>query len=307
MKAKDLVKSGVEFDEAAHRYTYEGKELTGVTPIVSWMYPETYAGVNDETMQKAAARGSAIHEECQMWGALGIEPETAEGKEYVKLVDGNGLEIIDVEYLVTDCESLASSVDVVFADGSLGDIKTTSQIHFENVALQLNIYRDWFEDMNLVDVPHLYVLWLPKEQYGKASIYELPLWDKALTREIVRAYKAGEDAAPYREKIRGLYAPQLVPDAVVKISQRMSDIDTLMKTLQEQKEKLTGDVLKAMQEYDVKSWDTGMVKFTRLLPTTRKTLDAKKVKELHPADVWAECLKESETKESIKITIRNYE
>lgn len=303
MKASELVKCEVVFDEAAHRYTYEGRELTGVTPLVSWMYPDTYEGVSDEVLHKAAARGSEIHEWCQMYNTLGITAEGHEIEEYIRLLLEKKLNPIDGEYLVTDYTDLASAVDVVFDDLSLGDIKTTSQIHYENVALQLNVYKYLFDSMNIATVPHLYVIWLPKKQYGECSIQELPIWESCFVCEIINAYKRGDDAAPYREKIRQMYAPQVIPEGVLSTSRRVKNIDDMIAQLKAQREQLLEGVLAAMREYDVKSWDTGLVKFTRLLPTVRKTVDSKLLQERHP-DVYAECLKESETKESIKITIR---
>jgi len=304
MKEKDLKQSGVLFDEETHIYTFDGKRLYGVTPIVKWMYPETYNDVPEATLQTAAARGTAIHAACQMYNTIGITSEEWEVTEYVRLTAKKGLKPLASEYIVSDFEQLASPIDVVFEDGSLGDIKCTSELHWANVTLQLNIYRYFFEQMNKdVTIPHLYVIWLPKKQYGVCGIHELTQWDKEFTAKIVEAYKNGKDAAPYRKEIEKNYAPMVVPSKVVNISVAYKILDEKIKTLLAKKEEMQSAVLKAMKEYGAKSWDTDKVKFTRLLPTVRQTVDTKKLKELHP-DIYIDCLKDTVTKEGVKITVK---
>lgn len=307
MRSGDLIDSGVKFDEAAHAYTYEGRRLRGVTPLVAWMYPDTYKDVDPATLRKAAERGSAIHEQCQMYNTIGITGEDYETQEYIRLLAERGLKPIEGEYIVSDRESLASAVDVVFEDGSLGDIKCTSEIHYENVALQLNIYRAWFEDMNLEAVPHLYVIWLPRRQYGSCTIAEVPVWEDWLVRDILEAYRRGGDPAPLRERIGRLHRqPTVIPQSVLAIEREYARIERLMERLKSRKERMAAAVLAAMREYGVKSWDTGAVRFTRLLPTKRKTLDSKMLKEKHP-EAYEACLKETETKEGLKCTVKDNE
>ena len=56
-----------------------------------------------------------------------------------------------------------------------------------------------------------------------------------------------------------------------------------------------------MEKEGLKSWECAGVKMTRILATTRTTLDSKKVKELYP-EAYDACLKVAEVKESLKIT-----
>lgn len=301
---KVLVNSGIVFDEAAHTYEYEGKKLNGVTPIVSWMYPETYAAVNEETLAKAAERGKWVHEQCQMYNAVGFTSEELEVTAYIRLLNERGLKPIEGEYLISDYKNFASAVDVVFDDYSLGDIKCTSQIHYDCVALQLNIYRVFFEEMNIEAVPRLYVIWLPKKRYGEPEIQEVPLWDRGLVWDILEAYRKRSDPAPLRERIKGEYSPTVIPDGVLSLSRRVKNIEDLICDLKAQKERLLQQTLVAMRRYGVKTWDTGVVRFTRIRPSMRKALDFALLKERYP-DIYAECLKETETKEGIRVAVKN--
>lgn len=299
----NLVKSGVVFDEAAHRYTLGGKELKGVTPIVEWMFPETYAGVGAAALERAKERGSEIHEWCQMYNTIGMTAEGRETEAYIRLLSERGLKPMWGEYSVTDGTSLASSVDVVFEDGSLGDIKTTSAIHWENVALQLNIYRVWFERMNGVEVPHLYVIWLPRKRYGDCDIREVALWSTAFVEEVLGEYKTGGDPAPLRKRIREQFTPTVVPSTVLAVERELIEIERKMKSLTERRNDISVAILEAMRRNDVKSWDTGRMKLTRMTAQQRRSVDVKKLKADYPL-AYQDCTRVTETKESVKITVR---
>lgn len=201
--------SPVIFDEAAHTYTLEGARLSGVTAIVKWMFPDTYKDIPQSVLEKAAEHGSLVHKKCEQYDNCGFGDDLQEVREYVRLKAENGLTTLENEYLVDDGKDIASSIDVVFDKDesgmySLADIKTTSKIHKDNVTLQLSIYAYLFEKCNKgKKVGRLFVIWLPKEQYGKAELMELKRIGSADCKKIVKAYVAKEDATPYREKYFG--------------------------------------------------------------------------------------------------------
>ncbi|MBQ2289901.1 MAG: hypothetical protein II249_04450, partial [Bacteroidaceae bacterium] len=62
-------------------------------------------------------------------------------------------------------------------------------------------------------------------------------------------------------------------------------------------------LLNAMVEHKVKSWDTELMKATYTPASKRTTFDEKKFQEEHP-ELYKEYLKTSTRKESIRITIR---
>jgi hypothetical protein len=58
-----------------------------------------------------------------------------------------------------------------------------------------------------------------------------------------------------------------------------------------------------MEEHGVKSFETPDIKFTYVAPTTRTTVDSKKLKEKYP-EVAAECSKVSEVSSSVRISVK---
>ena len=51
-----LRESKVIFDPEKHEYTLNGRQLSGVTPIVAWLFPETYKGIPQQVLEGSGAR-----------------------------------------------------------------------------------------------------------------------------------------------------------------------------------------------------------------------------------------------------------
>ena len=308
--------SPVIFDEAAHTYTLEGVRLSGVTAIVKWMFPDTYKDIPQSVLEKAAEHGSLIHKKCEQYDNCGFGDDLQEVREYVRLKAENGLTTLENEYLVDDGKDIASSIDVVFDKDesgmySLADIKTTSKIYKDNVTLQLSIYAYLFEKCNKgKKVGRLFVIWLPKEQYGKAELMELKRIGSADCKKIVKAYVAKEDATPYREKcFGGVEASteiepieEAMPANLKDAEDEIIKIETQLKQMEERKKELKEGLYELMVQHNVKKWQSKRLQIVRKLESTRESIDTAKVKKQYP-EVYAECLKVSKVKGSITINI----
>lgn len=308
--------SPVIFDEAAHTYTLEGVRLSGVTAIVKWMFPDTYKDIPQSVLEKAAEYGSLIHKKCEQYDNCGFGDDLPEVRDYVRLKRENGLTTIENEYLVDDGKDIASSIDVVFDKDesgmySLADIKTTSKIHKDNVTLQLSIYAYLFEKCNKgKKVGRLFVIWLPKEQYGTAELMELGRIGSADCKKIVKAYIAKEDATPYREKyFGGVEASteiepieEALPATLKDAEDEIIKIETKLKQMEERKKELKEGLYELMVQHNVKKWQSEKLQIIRKLESTRESVDTAKVKKQYP-EVYADCLKVSKVKGSITINV----
>ena len=56
MKKEELRKSPVVFHDKEHRYDLEGQDLHGITPIIAWLFPETYADIPADVLERAKER-----------------------------------------------------------------------------------------------------------------------------------------------------------------------------------------------------------------------------------------------------------
>lgn len=289
-----LIESQVKFKKEEHTYTLNGKELHGITGMLSrQLFADKYKDVPEYVMRRAAERGTAIHEDCEFADATGLEPLTVEGRNYLKL--RKEFKVVANEYTVSDNDYFASNIDCVWEkEGKvfLADIKTTSYLDEEYLSWQLSIYAYLFELQNPeLKVCGLYGAWLKDDKYKLVDINRKPI------EEIIRLMECEKNGEkfliPQDEKM-------LISHSAVDIlieAQQLAEFYT--KRYEEIKEQL----LKAMSEHNVKSWEVDKLKATRTPGTITETFDSKKFKEENP-ELYAKYLKKSSKKESIRITIR---
>ena len=190
-KKDNLVMSPVQFNEDGHTYTLSGHSLQGVTPIIAWLFPETYKGIPQNVLDAAAEYGSMVHAKCELADSLGIV-DSDPVRAYMELKEQKGLTTLCNEYLVSDEHRVASKIDVLTTDYDIIDIKTTSKVHIQHVTLQTSIYAWLFERQNDGKTAgQLYCLWLPKPQYGQPDIITLQRVPSSICEQIVDLYFSG--------------------------------------------------------------------------------------------------------------------
>lgn len=312
---KKLNESPVIFDSGKHTYTLNGVRLSGVTAIVKWMFPETYKDIPRSVLEKAAAHGTQVHTKCELYDSLGIGDDMPEVQDYIRLKEEQGLTTLASEYLVDDGAHIASSIDKVFeVDESgcypLGDLKTTSKVHRDNVTLQLSIYAYLFELNNQgLKAGRLMCIWLPKKQYGDAAIIDLKRIPSDACEEIIAGYLAKEDPTPYREKWFGAVESteiELIEEALpvhLKDAEDMIiNVETTLKELERKRDELKNRMYALMVKHNVKKWQSERLQLVRKLDSTRETLDSAKVKKNYP-EIYEECKKVSAVKGSLTIKV----
>lgn len=292
-----LNKSQVVFNELDHTYTLDGKSLSGVTSILNrQLFADKYSGISDEVLNKAAEYGKGIHESIELYDSLGIGEDEDAVKAYIKLCQKEGLTRLDNEYLISDNDYVASSIDVVFDDCSLADIKTTSHLDEEYVSWQLSIYAYLFEKQNPdLQANRLLAIWIPKARYGKPKVVEVSRKPVSEVIRLIEADKAGQQ-----------YVPSVASSTEITIAneviQEVIRIERELKELKDKQTELREGLLKQMQDHNIKSFKTDGLSLTRKLTTTKTSLDSKMLQEKYP-EIYNECLKTSEVKESLLIKI----
>ena len=63
----------LSFDEMAHTYRLNGIPVPGVSEIMEPLTGAHYGGIDDDTLTRAASRGTAIHHAIENWLAFGID------------------------------------------------------------------------------------------------------------------------------------------------------------------------------------------------------------------------------------------
>ena len=291
-----LNESSVCFNQEAHTYTLDGKELSGVTSLLDrQIFKNKYTGVNETVLNKAANRGSLIHKTIELVDGLGIESDLAEVQAYIDLKKQHGLNTHANEYLVSDNDHVASSIDIVFDDCSLADIKTTSHLDRDYVSWQLSIYAYLFELQNPgLKANKLYAIWLPQKRYGKPALVEVERKSTELVQELIECDKRGEEfMLPDTQSSQELQVSADVIDEVANISRQMKEMKARYEELQQ-------GLLELMKQSNVKSFKCDRLSLSYKEPSTRKSIDSKLLESKYP-QIYEECLKESIVKESITI------
>ena len=297
-----LVKSKVRFDEEQHRYFLGEKELSGITgTLIKKAFPDTYKGIPDAVLAKAAERGSVVHQNLELFDTVcnsdvNIMPSLLpEVKDYNEMLISYGLHHIDSEYLVTDSENFASAIDKVLADNEgniyLADIKTTATLHYDNVSLQLSIYAKWFEEQNPdLKVKEIVCMWFKN---GQSKFQPLPRVEDWQIDDLINAYLA--DDTDYQYKVE-------VPEQFSALEQEYRLITARMDVLKIKQDDLKEQIMKMMEANKQKSIKTNIGSYSYVAATTKKTFDTKLFKDTEP-DHYEHYLKETTTKPSIRIKL----
>jgi len=96
---------------------------------------------------------------------------------------------------------------------------------------------------------------------------------------------------------------QVIQSAVPDVLIAITDIAVQKKRLEKQEKVMKQKLLQAMEEHGVKSFETPEVKFMYVAPTTRTTIDSKKLKADHP-DLVEAYSKTSNVSASVRITVK---
>ena len=297
-----LVKSKVRFDEEQHRYFLGEKELSGITgTLIKKAFPDTYKGIPDAVLAKAAERGSVVHQNLELFDTIcnsdvNIMPSVLpEVKDYNEMLISYGLHHVDSEYLVTDNENFASAIDKVLADDEgniyLADIKTTATLHYDNVSLQLSIYAKWFEEQNPdLKVKEIVCMWFKN---GQSKFQPLPRVSDEQIDELINAYLT--DDADYQYKVE-------VPEQFSALEQEYRLITARIDAMKIVQDDLKEKIMKMMEDNKQKSIKTNIGSYSYVEATTKKTFDMKLFKDTEP-EHYEYYLKETATKPSLRIKL----
>lgn len=288
----------VQFDQEQHKYYDKrtGRELKGITStLIRRLFPNKYKDVPQFVLQKAADKGSIVHEDIELTETLGTSPSTQEGKNYLQLKAENGLTFLSSEHLVSDMENYASSIDLVFdAEDNvvdIADIKTTYKFDKESVSWQLSIYAYMLELNNpKVKVRNLYGIWL------RGEIAELIPVDRRSKGEVKALIEADVEDKDYD------YSPAF-PEYITENEQSLYALAKRIHELTEEYDVIKSDIQKGMSEHGDKSFDLGNMVVTLVAPSKKTSFDSKKFQAEHK-DLYGQYLKITKTKESLKVTLR---
>ena len=274
----ELKDSGVLFNKERHEYWLGNRQLSGITGMLQrQLFPDEFDNVPEGMLQEAARYGTEVHESIELFDSSWINDGTQEVLDYIGLCQENGLVHERSEYTVTDGENWASNIDKVYRSSddtfSLGDIKTygimTSE-KLEKARWQLSIYAYFFKLQNQgAKVGNLFILHIRNKakQDGTFEHIRNIISVERIPSDICKELLDTDYSIPEKYRRQEDYIRQLI--------QTKDDVEEKLKILK-------SEILEDMESKGVKTWDTGTMRLTRKLPTTRLSFNANKFKADHP-------------------------
>ena len=299
-----LLPSGVAFDAEHHTYTLDGRELVGITPTIRrQLFPDEYDGVPREVLDRAAAKGTSVHDECNLLdcGMLDV-PTSLEGQRYIGIKAEYGLAEEMSEYIVTDRERYASPIDKVYRAGDdtfhLADIKTTYKLNIDYVRWQLSIYAYLFELQNpAAHAVRLSAIWLRPDKAELVDVERIPT---DVVRDLLATdAQGGTFANPFAPAVTEQAMPAKWADMLATIAEIEQQADYWSK----KKKELADGILKEMQKAGVTKWECDGMSFTRKKDSVRTTFDSTAFKKAH-ADLYQKFTKSTPVTGGLIIKIK---
>ena len=293
-----------------HKYFYGDKELSGITGMLKqFISPNKYDGVDVRVLEKARKRGSEIHgaldaiisHKCSSEIDTEQMPHINDAFRIFDKMRDKALIPVASEFIVSDFETFASPIDVLaineFNEVCILDLKCTSTLDYDFVRWQTNIYRLFFEKMTGVDVSELYAL---HYHNGECEVIQL---QKIENEHIEYMIECWNNLEHFENPLINTINEDVMLSKTLQVCKAIEALENEKKQLDAEFEKLKTGLLELMKTNGVKKFENEFIRLTYKEPTTRTSIDSKKLKEEMP-DVFDKFKKESEVKESILIKIK---
>ena len=289
----------IKFDENLHKYTVDGKEVISVTQLLQkHRITPSYDSVDKELLRVASERGTLIHEEVEKWiesGECGFTEEAERICDYLNSTADRDSQIISEQIVANDI--VAGRFDILFTHKKelvLADIKTGNSKHLYGWSWQLSLYKYLYERMYEKKIEHLGIIWvresgmtvMPCEYVGDDKIENL------LNAEREGRLISDVDLGVSEEELEDL--TELMEDIKSKEEE--------LKLLKEKVDKVKEVLYDTMGKEGVKTVDRGKLKITYVAPSSRTSVDSKKLEKEEP-EIYKKYVKTTTVEGSIKITL----
>lgn len=193
MEIQNIADYVVEFDAVTHQYKVDGNPVVSVTQLIDEVLPKRYKKVDPVILQKAADRGTELHDMIEQYETLGITRPSKELQSYLNVKRQHSFQVIENEKMV-----VISHFGVPFAAGrfdmvvkspiitgiGIADVKRTLHIAEEHLKLQLNLYKLGYEQTYKSPIHYLKCIRVRNTFY---DYLDVPV-DKEYTRQKIEEY-----------------------------------------------------------------------------------------------------------------------
>ena len=290
----------IKFDENLHKYTVDGKEVISVTQLLQkHKITPSYDAVDKELLRVASERGTLIHEEVEKWikeGENGFTEEAEYICDYLSEQKYYGSDIISEQMVANDI--VAGRFDQLYIDVGdrlvLADIKTGNTKHLFGWSWQLSLYKYLYEKMYGRKIESLEIFWAHDEDLN-VILCEYVGDDKIenlLNAEMEGRVISDVDLGVSEEELEEL------EELMQEIKIKEDELNLMKEKVDKVKETLYG----TMEKEGIKTVDRNKLKITYVAPSTRTSVDSKKLQKEEP-EIYNKYVKTTTVAGSIKITL----
>lgn len=168
----------LEYDDDSHIYLVDGVIVPSVTQLLKSKFGNKYDLVNPAVLERAAIRGTAIHEAIEKYCKTGESDGSREVHNFNFLRTRYNFEVLanEVPIVISDKEPIAAGrLDLVLSINghkAIADIKTTAVLDKEYLYYQLNLYRVGYMQSYGGEIEGLYGVHLKNE---KRKLVNIPI------------------------------------------------------------------------------------------------------------------------------------
>jgi hypothetical protein len=281
----DINTNDIVFEEDKHNYTRNGANYISVTTLLKKYNLSAHYStqIPSKIMQQAATRGATVHKTLENYIKFNtIDPNSEELKTFSSYITNRGIDLttaISEEIVYNDTYLIAGTIDFQYNDNGesiIADFKTTSSIHWESVAWQLSIYNFIKCKGNVLEY-YMKKLMVYHMRASKLNIREVPMIEYD---EVVKLLTANLNNAPYTYKPD--FSKIISNSEGVVLQQLVTEIEqykTILEELTKKKEALQSKIIANMVANNQPSCDINNIHITYTPPTSRETVDKKKLKQ----------------------------
>lgn len=295
----------VEFNPIDHSYMIGDKKLISVTTLLKkhGLAPD-YTGVDTTVLEKAANKGTAVHEEIEDYIKCGYVGFTQEFEGFVNLCAELGFEPLESEvilprgdYTEEEAENLvfAGTADIIGRIGNervIVDVKTTAKVD-KRYSWQTSLYER--ADGGKFDRHYIFHLREDKAE----SILLTPIADEKIDK-LIECERSGQI---YTES--ELLIPSDLLERALQAENKLAQIERAKKEADATAQEIRARLYEIMEQQGIASFETTnkAMLITRVAPTTKTSIDGTRLKKEHP-EIAEEYTKISSVKGYIKINLR---
>lgn len=287
----------VEFDAKKHEYIVNSVVVPSVTTIIRKVFGYKYGTVRADILERAAAKGTAVHEEIAEYlnnGTYGFSEEFDAVKAELETMKETPLLVEEILYAETKYGAFCGTADTFFSNGLLIDYKTSRNLDKESVTRQLNMYAYQLIKAGYI-VKNLEAWHLVGSKLRRV---EVPLYPLEFTENIMRYYKSGKKAENDNEL---LGAEDVKDDKLENACNEIKKIDRQIEELQAKRDAIVNNLKDYFSLKNISDYTRGDMSLVYIPASVRKSFDSARFKREMGETEYCKWMKESETKAQLRV------